>query len=841
MKQTWFLEHIKLTNFGRFANMIVGPFTPGLNVVYGKNETGKTTINQLVRGVLFGWLAARGNTNSYKPEAAERAGSLFFATATSLPAPEAVPASAIGSALVSESVPAVQSTSEVVEIKRAPGVAPESLPAFASVVGDIDKATFDTMFALTSDELLGLDRHTEVTARLLTAGSGTQASPAHALATIEARIKDLMSKSAQFPDSIPNLRARKQELHDELSELGRQADALRVEKRRLDSFVERKTTLAAKQQELDADIEELRARLAQLESLHVRVDAAQARVNQLEHALADAQTTQAIHTTQPAHTAQTTRAVPTAHTAQTAQAVQPAHTAQTTQVVPTAQTTRTAQPAYITQAVPAAQAGVASDALANHAYPSQFDPGTSTQEQADIEALAALEQTQFNKLRDSLDAFEDKCVRAEHVVENAQRDARKSTAEFEFAQAESVSNMSERASWRRRQRLIQLAGAILVALALLVLGVFICAQGVERSSITVLGVGALVAIGAVIVGAGAASVFLRPSKEEEAQAERIQKLEWVMLQDKHALDAALADQEALTIQIQNYLDAHHLQSAAGSLKRAHVLLDAVRTYHAERAAQAKTIALLSDQLIQAHEEVSQLEADQADVFWALKLEPATAQTELTARLEQKNHERAQARELAQEAHAEFGRITQELAGAARDTAFDEVKFAYAQVEARLSAAQHQLAVLLIAQSSLTEAIAVWEKKSQPEVYRIASELFALMTDNAWRSVRINPDNQIEVTDALMTTRPPELLSLGTRQQLYLALRIALLVTAENVGASLPILADDILVNFDDERRRGAARALAYLAEHRQVILFTCHADVVTLLREADPAATIVNL
>lgn len=811
MKQTWFLEHIKLTNFGRFANMIVGPFTPGLNVVYGKNETGKTTINQLVRGVLFGWLAARGNTNSYKPEAAERAGSLFFATATSLPASEAVPASAIGSALVSESAPAVQSASEVVEIKRAPGVAPESLPAFASVVGDIDKATFDTMFALTSDELLGLDRHTEVTARLLTAGSGTQASPAHALATIEARIKDLMSKSAQFPDSIPNLRARKQELHDELSELGRQADALRVEKRRLDSFAERKATLATKQQELDADIEELRARLAQLESLHVRVDAAQARVNQLEHALADAQTTQAIHTTQPA---------------QTTQVVQPAHIT---------------QPAQTTQAVPTAQAGVASDALANHAYPSQLELDTSTQEQADIEALAALEQTQFNKLRDSLDTFEDKCVRAEHVVENAQRDARKSTAEFEFAQAESVSNMSERASWRRRQRLIQLAGAILVALALLVLGVFICAQGVERSSITVLGVGALVAIGAVIVGAGAASVLLRPSKEEEAQAERIQKLEWVMLQDKHALDAALADQEALTIQIQNYLDAHHLQSAAGSLKRAHVLLDAVRTYHAERAAQVKTIALLSDQLRQAHEEVSQLEADQADVFWALKLEPATAQAELTARLEQKNHERAQARELAQEAHAEFGRITQELAGAARDTAFDEVKFAYAQVEARLSAAQHQLAVLLIAQSSLTEAIAVWEKKSQPEVYRIASELFALMTDNAWCSVRINPDNQIEVTDALMTTRPPELLSLGTRQQLYLALRIALLVTAENVGASLPILADDILVNFDDERRRGAARALAYLAEHRQVILFTCHADVVTLLQGADPAATIVNL
>ena len=266
MKRTWFLEHTKLTNFGRFANVIVGPFTPGLNVVYGKNESGKTTVNQLIRGVLFGWLAARGNINSYKPETAERAGSLFFAATE-----------------------AARTATEVVELKRAPGVTPEESPEFAAVVGDIDKATFDTMFALTSDELLGLDRHTEVTARLLTAGSGTQASPAHALSTIEARIKDLMSKSAQLPDSIPNLRARKQELHDELSGLARQADALRLEKKRLDSFAERKKTLAATQQELDADIEELRARLAQLESLQARLDAAQARVDQLAQALSDAQ------------------------------------------------------------------------------------------------------------------------------------------------------------------------------------------------------------------------------------------------------------------------------------------------------------------------------------------------------------------------------------------------------------------------------------------------------------------------------------------------------------------------------------------------------------------------
>ena len=34
-----------------------------------------------------------------------------------------------------------------------------------------------------------------------------------------------------------------------------------------------------------------------------------------------------------------------------------------------------------------------------------------------------------------------------------------------------------------------------------------------------------------------------------------------------------------------------------------------------------------------------------------------------------------------------------------------------------------------------------------------------------------------------------------------------LLTADNVGRAIPILADDILVNFDASRRRGAARAL----------------------------------
>ena len=127
------------------------------------------------------------------------------------------------------------------------------------------------------------------------------------------------------------------------------------------------------------------------------------------------------------------------------------------------------------------------------------------------------------------------------------------------------------------------------------------------------------------------------------------------------------------------------------------------------------------------------------------------------------------------------------------------------------------------------------------MYRQASRLLKIMTEGRWAKVAMTPEGRLQVTDAVKNVREPVHLSLGTCQQLYLSLRIALLLTADNVGRAIPILADDILVNFDASRRRGAARALTELAASRQVILFTCHEEIVAALQEADPQATIVEL
>ena len=146
-----FMEHIHIGRFGALEDYQIGPFERGLNVVYGPNEAGKSTIASFVGGVLFGWEEAHGVRNTYSPVAGERSGALAF----------------------SDGTVASRESNE------------DGLKGDAHPTSDIDSATFKTMFSLTSDELRSLRNSSDVTARLLTAGSGTGTSPAGAFVEIE--------------------------------------------------------------------------------------------------------------------------------------------------------------------------------------------------------------------------------------------------------------------------------------------------------------------------------------------------------------------------------------------------------------------------------------------------------------------------------------------------------------------------------------------------------------------------------------------------------------------------------------------------------------------------------
>ncbi|WP_242098586.1 hypothetical protein [Sphingomonas sp. CROZ-RG-20F-R02-07] len=77
----------------------------------------------------------------------------------------------------------------------------------------------------------------------------------------------------------------------------------------------------------------------------------------------------------------------------------------------------------------------------------------------------------------------------------------------------------------------------------------------------------------------------------------------------------------------------------------------------------------------------------------------------------------------------------------------------------------------------------------------------------------------------------EALSEGTRDQLYLALRLGS-IEGRAGAVSLPIVCDDLLITADDERAAALIRVLAAAAAHSQVIVFSHYAHLIDVARDA---------
>jgi uncharacterized protein YhaN len=88
-----------------------------------------------------------------------------------------------------------------------------------------------------------------------------------------------------------------------------------------------------------------------------------------------------------------------------------------------------------------------------------------------------------------------------------------------------------------------------------------------------------------------------------------------------------------------------------------------------------------------------------------------------------------------------------------------------------------------------------------------------------------------IDDEFGQTFRVEQLSGGTREQLFLSIRFALAREFARRGVELPLVMDDLFVNFDQERTDAAADCLIELAaEGQQVLFFTCHEHIAELFR-----------
>jgi uncharacterized protein YhaN len=139
-------------------------------------------------------------------------------------------------------------------------------------------------------------------------------------------------------------------------------------------------------------------------------------------------------------------------------------------------------------------------------------------------------------------------------------------------------------------------------------------------------------------------------------------------------------------------------------------------------------------------------------------------------------------------------------------------------------------VRAVALALLAETRRRYERDRQPQVLRDAERYFAEITDGRYTRILAAPGEEtVRVEPAEGAAKELDELSRGTQEQLYLALRFGLIEQFARGAEGLPVIMDDILVNFDADRAARAATAIRDLAGRHQVLYFTCHPWTAELL------------
>lgn len=137
---------------------------------------------------------------------------------------------------------------------------------------------------------------------------------------------------------------------------------------------------------------------------------------------------------------------------------------------------------------------------------------------------------------------------------------------------------------------------------------------------------------------------------------------------------------------------------------------------------------------------------------------------------------------------------------------------------------------------LQQVIDRYQRERQDPLVKRAATLFAALTSGSFTGVRAEFDDEdharlvgVRRDDSTVDVAG---MSDGTADQLYLALRLAAIHEYLEQSPPMPVIADDLLVNFDDTRSAAALRVLGELARRTQVIFFTHHRHLVELAKIA---------
>lgn len=188
-----------------------------------------------------------------------------------------------------------------------------------------------------------------------------------------------------------------------------------------------------------------------------------------------------------------------------------------------------------------------------------------------------------------------------------------------------------------------------------------------------------------------------------------------------------------------------------------------------------------------------------------------------------------------------GRLLQEQESLEARGLQEDLQQQLAEQQAALDGAVDRYAVMAVCNELITRVRKIYEEERQPQVLQAASAYLAEMTGGTYRRILMKMGSQ-ELMAEHRDHGPisSSYLSRGTAEQLYLAMRLAL-SGAVSGQAAMPVLLDDLFVNFDAARMEGTLSVLKRISERHQVIMMTCHAHVVDSVKAQFPGAQIIEM
>ena len=170
-----------------------------------------------------------------------------------------------------------------------------------------------------------------------------------------------------------------------------------------------------------------------------------------------------------------------------------------------------------------------------------------------------------------------------------------------------------------------------------------------------------------------------------------------------------------------------------------------------------------------------------------------------------------------------GKLDWELTKLLEDGSYSENLHRYEMLKEEWNTLVKKWASLRLAQHALSKVKEDYQKTKLPAVLETSSVYFSKITESEYQSITFTDNNELMVLNGDGLGFYPHELSRGTAEQVYLAIRLAV---AYHAGPrDFPILMDDIAVNFDGLRTKRTLQLIQETAFDRQVLFFTCHKHI----------------